>query len=183
MRKEIPKAFLKAIICAAFASIVVAFSPNAATAAGAPSQLYNKSVAINWGESGTYKRISDGVNTNPVGQFQATLYVSSAGRPFLRVTSTSGRYGKNREAGPETNSGGVQFAGNTLVMTRENIGIARRIIATFDGSFSSCTATVTIGKVSPNARLTGFDGAEYQIITMQPGAASCSIREGNALAN
>ncbi|MBI3700579.1 MAG: hypothetical protein HY242_09085 [Afipia sp.] len=56
-------------------------------------------------------------------------------------------------------------------------------MTTFDPSFASCSTTVTIGKIGPNATLTGFDGAEYQIISMEPGAASCSIRDGNALAN
>lgn len=163
--------------------MAMTLSLSGAANAAAPQQLYNKTITITWGESGTYKRISDGMNTNPVGQFQATVYVSSAGRPFLRVTNTSGRYGGKREAGPETSSGGIQFNGNTLTMVRENIGIARRLLTTFDGSFASCSTTVTIGKINAQATMKGFDGAEYHIISMQPGAASCSIREGNALAN
>jgi len=178
-RGQAQETVIKTIAGAAF---LMAFAPLPAHAA-APQQLHNKTIVITWGESGTYKRVSDGQNTNPVGQFQATVYVSSAGRPFLRVTSTSGRFGGKREAGPETSSGGIQFNGNTLTMIRQNIGIARRLLTTFDGSFASCSTTVTIGKVDANATLTGFDGAEYHIISMQPGAASCSIREGNALAN
>lgn len=161
---------------------VLALVATAAHAA-APQQLHNKSIIISWGESGTYKRLSDGGMSNPVGQFQLTVYVSSAGRPFVRGTSKAGRFGGTRERGPEDNGSNVQFNGNTLVMVRGSIGMARRIQTTFDGSFSSCSTTVTIGKIGPNATMIGFDGAEHQIISMQPGAASCSISDGNALAN
>lgn len=182
MRDEFSKTLILAIICTAFAYAIFAFWPTAAIA-GAPSQLYNKTVTINWGESGTYKRLSDGGMSNPIGQFQLTVYVSSAGRPFVRGSSKAGRFGGTKERGPEDNASNVQFNGNTLVMIRGSIGMARRIQTTFDGSFSSCSTTVTIGKIGPNATMIGFDGAEHQIISMQPGAASCSIREGNALAN
>jgi len=184
MRDEGPSTFLKGEVCAVFASVVMALWPTIAGAAAAPSQLYNKTITINWGESGTYKRISDGVNTNPVGQFQIIVYVSSAGRPFVRGSATTGRFGGTRERAPEQISGNnVQFAGDTLVMTRGELGIARRVLTTFDGSFASCSTSVTIGKIGPTATLTGFDGAAYQVISMQPGAASCSIKDGNALAN
>lgn len=183
MRNEASKNFLKATCCAAFALVIAPLWSTVATAAAAPSQLYNKTVSINWGESGVYKRISDGVNTSPVGQFQLIVYVSSAGRAFVRGSNKSGRFGGTRERGPEENSGNVQFAGNTLVTVRENLGIARRIVTTFDGSFASCSSTVTIGKIGPNATITGFDGAVHQVISMQPGAASCSVTNGNALAN
>lgn len=175
--------FLKTLSRATVAVILVAFAPTLATAATAPSQLYNKTVTITWGESGTYKRVSDGGTASPVGQFQLTVYISSAGRPFVRGSSKAGRFGGTKERGPEQTSDNVQFAGNTLVMVRGNLGIARRVLTTFDGSFASCTTNVTIGKIGPNATLTGFDGAVYQIISMQPGAASCSIKDGNALAN
>jgi len=184
MREEKPAALLKRMICTASVSILVALWPTIAGAAAAPSQLYNKTITINWGESGTYKRISDGVNTNPVGQLQIIVYVSSAGRPFVRGSASSGRFGGTRERAPEQISGNnVQFAGNTLVMTRGELGIARRVLTTFDGSFASCSSTVTIGKIGPNATITGFDGAVHQVVSMQPGAASCSISNGNALAN
>jgi hypothetical protein len=183
MQDRPSKTFLNAVLCVAFACVVTALGPAAARAASAPTQLYNKTITINWGESGVYRRISDGVNTNPVGQFQLTVYVSSAGRAFVRGSSKAGRFGNTRERGPDETSGNVQFSGNTLTMVRENIGIARRVLTTFDGSFAGCTTTVTIGKINSNATMTGFDGAEYHIVSMQPGAASCSIKEGNALAN
>ena len=156
---------------------------DTASGASAPSQLYNKSITVAWGESGVYKRVSDGVNTSPVGKFERIFYISSAGRIFVRGTSSSGRFGGSREAGPEKTSDNVKFEGNSLVGFGVNLGVARRIAATFDAGFSSCTASVTIGKSGAGTKITGFDGAVYEVISMLPGASSCSIKDGNALAN
>ncbi|MCX7306952.1 MAG: hypothetical protein NTZ72_02990 [Afipia sp.] len=183
MRNKGPTKFIKGTICAASAFGLLALWSSTASAASAPQQLYNKSITLSWGESGVYKRLSDGGSSSPIGQFQIIIYVSGAGRPFVRGSSKSGRFGGTKDRGPEENSGNVQFAGNTLVTVRENLGIARRIVTTFDGSFASCSSTVTIGKIGANATITGFDGAVHQVISMQPGAASCSISNGNALAN
>ena len=182
MNEETSMTIRNAMRCAAFAFIVVPFWSTVAAAA-APSQLYNKSVTVTWGESGVYKRISDGVNTSPVGQFQRIFYISSAGRIFTRGTSTSGRFGGSKEAGPEKTADNVKFEGNSLVAVGVNLGIARRITATFDARLSSCTASVTIGKSGIGTKITGFDGAVYEVMSMQPGASSCSIRDGNAFAN
>lgn len=182
MRDETSKTIHNAISCTAFAFIVVPFWSTVAGAA-APSQLYNKTVTVTWGESGVYKRISDGVNTSPVGQFQRIFYISSAGRIFSRGTNTSGKFGGSKEAGPEKTAASVTFEGNSLVGVGVNLGVARRVAATFDASFSSCTASVTIGKSGIGTKITGFDGAVYEVISMQPGASSCSIRDGNAFAN
>lgn len=168
---------------AALAPILLMLSVGDTSAASAPAQLYNKSITVNWGESGVYRRISDGVNTSPVGQFQRVYYISSAGRIFVRGKSTTGRYGGTKEAGPEQNAGNVSFSGNTLVNFGENLGVVRRIVSTFDANFSSCSSTVTIGKSGASAKIKGFDGAEYEIISMQAGSSSCSISSGNALAN
>lgn len=183
MDDKVSKTFLKATCCAALALVFAPFWSTVAAAASAPSQLYNKSITVTWGESGVYKRISDGVNTSPVGQFQRTYYISSAGRIFVRGKNTSGRYGGTKEAGPEQNAGNVSFSGNTLINFGENLGVVRRITSTFDANFSSCSSAVTIGKSGASARIKGFDGAEYEIISMQAGSASCSISSGNALAN
>jgi hypothetical protein len=149
--------------------------------AAAPTGLYNKTVTVAWTESGTYTRVSDGKPASPTGKFQAIVYISSAGRPFVRASNTNGTYSHSGDRGPEHNN--VQFEGGKLVMTGGSIGIARRLITTFDAAFTSCTTSVTIGKVGPNARIVGFDREIYNVISMQAGAASCAIANGNALAN
>src|SRR5664279_327524 len=111
MDDKVSKTFLKATCCAAFALVFAPFWSTFAAAASAPSQLHNKSVTVTWGESGVYKRISDGVNTSPTGQFQRIFYISSAGRIFVRGTNSSGRFGGSREAGPEKTADNVKFEG------------------------------------------------------------------------
>jgi hypothetical protein len=151
--------------------------------AAAPKQLYNKTVTITWGESGTYTRVSDGKSASPTGQFQLIVYISSAGRAFVRASAKAGTFGGTRERGPEQNSNNVQFEGNNLVLTGASLGVARRILTSFDASFASCTTSVTIGKIGPDATIVGFDGAVYKVISMLAGASGCSIRDGNALTN
>jgi hypothetical protein len=168
---------------AAFATIsFMSFGTNA-NAASVPAQFYNKSITVTWGESGVYKRISDGVNVSPSGQFQRIFYISSAGRIFSRGSgSRSGQYAGSKEAGPEKTAQNVKFEGNSLVAVGVNLGVARRVSASLDAA-SSCTASVTIGKSGVGTKMTGFDGAVYEVISMQVGAISCSIRDGNAFAN
>jgi hypothetical protein len=168
---------------AALATIsFMSFGTNA-NAASVPTRFYNKSVTVTWGESGVYKRISDGVNVSPSGRFQRIFYISSAGRIFTRGTAISGQNGGSREAGPEKTSNSVKFEGNSLVAVGVNLGVARRVSASFDATFSSCTASVTIGKSGVGTKITGFDGAVYEVISMYPAAISCSVRDGNAFAN
>ena len=159
-------------------TFLIIVSTYGSSHAAAPKQLYNKTVTITWGESGTYTRVSDGKSASPIGQFQAIVYISSAGRAFVRASSKAGTFGGTRERGPEQNN--VQFDGNNLVLTGVSLGVARRILTSFDASFASCTTSVTIGKIGPNATIVGFDGAVYKVISMQSGAAGCSIKEGNA---
>lgn len=164
-------------------SLAIATAPmiDTARAGSIPRQLYNKSITVNWGETGVYKRVSDGLTSPNTGQYQVTTYISSAGRIFVSGKSKSGSYGGSRQIGPEKTE--TKFEGNTLFGVSVNRGIARHLSATFDPAYSSCTGSITIGKSGPGTKVTGFDGAVYEVVSMQPGAISCSIRDGNALAN
>ena len=132
MDDKVSKTFLKATCCAAIALVFAPFWSTVAAAASAPSLLHNKSITVTWGESGVYKRISDGVNTSPVGQFQRVFYISSAGRIFSRGTAKSGRFGGTKESGPETTAASVTFEGNSLVGVGVNLGVARRVVLACD---------------------------------------------------
>jgi hypothetical protein len=151
------------------------------TANAAPSQLYNKSVELFWGESFMSKRVLDGTPSNGVGKKSRVIYISSAGRAFVKTSDSSGKDGSTREKGPEDNKGNVSFSGNQLSLVAVNKQIARRIVVSFDPSFSSCSATLSIGKASANARSIGYDGQEYEVISISGGAVNCSVKQGNAL--
>jgi hypothetical protein len=88
-----------------------------------------------------------------------------------------------KEVGPERTAGSVHFKGNTVIAYQVNRGVARRVVVTLDPAFSGCSAAVAVGKSGPGTTIEGYDGATYEVISMQPSAINCSIREGNALAN
>jgi hypothetical protein len=152
-----------------------------AKAGSAPQQLHGKTITLSWGESGSYKR--NGSPFPVTYSVKRVVYVSQAGRAFIRGT-TAGRNGAmTKEAGPERTAGRVEFNGSTVVVYQVNRGIARRAVVTLDPSFSSCSAAVTVGKSGPGSTIEGYDGAIYEVISLQSNGANCSIREGNALAN
>lgn len=152
-----------------------------ALASAAPKQLYDKSVTLSWSESSTNRRLSDGGMANPVGNFEIIAYVSSAGRIFRRRSFVAGRYAKSGDRGPDDKgTGSATFEGNSLVLQGVNGAVARRLVASFDSAYSSCTLSVTVGKAGASPKWTGFDGAQYELLTVSVGTSSCSIRDGNA---
>jgi hypothetical protein len=152
-----------------------------ANAGAAPQQLHGKTITLSWGESGSYKR--NGSSFPVTYSVKRVIYVSQAGRAFIRGT-TAGRNGAmTKEAGPERTVGRVEFSGNTVVAYQVNRGIARRAVVTLDPAFSSCSAAVTVGKSGPGSTIEGYDGVTYEVISLQSSGVNCSIRDGNALAN
>jgi hypothetical protein len=120
-----------------------------------------------------------------------TVYVSSKGQLFRRLTSTaaSGRAsGSKDRVGASTagadGAGQVSFQGNTLVSTTNNGGLGRRIRISFDGG-SSCSAEVLTGKSGSGGA--GFrsnaTGKAMELESVTAGGASCSVQDGNAFAN
>ena len=152
-----------------------------AKAGSAPQQLQGKSITLSWSESGVYKR--DGSSFSNKYNLVRVIYVSQAGRAFIRGTTAGRGAGVTKEVGPERTAGSVDFKGNTVIVYQVNRGVARRVVVTLDPAFSGCSAAVSVGKSGPRTTIEGYDGVTYEVISMQPNATSCSIREGNALAN
>lgn len=156
--------------------------------AGAPSELLNRTITLTW--------VNTGTGTRPTGQvvnFQVahsrTIYVSSAGRLFVRATrSVMGRGNattRTREVGPGeigTPARDMHFSGNTLVGTQAFPSGAAQYVVTFSGA-SSCSVSVVFGKSgSAPIRLRGPDDVMYEISDIRAASPSCSIRDGNAFA-
>lgn len=163
---------------------------SSAVAGPAPKQLYNKSVKVHWVES-VLQRASDGSSRNPQINSTRTIYVSSAGRLFVKGTrSINNRLyqgTKNTARGPDgggSGQGGFSFEGSQLTGTAVFDGGARRLTVSFDPNFSSCSATVVYGKSgSANQKWQSLDGATtYEVISISVGAVGCSVSEGNAVA-
>jgi hypothetical protein len=171
---------LMPLFCAAF--LAAPFSATAAMAGAAPKELYNKSIDIYWGENTSNKRVADGVVVNSDGRIQRIIYISSAGRPFIRVSGGNNAASHTFEVAPNVAQGSTNFHGNQLVLTGHNMAVARQVTVTFDASFTSCTASVRAGKNGASPKWIGFDNNPYELLSISVGSASCSIKDGNAAA-
>jgi hypothetical protein len=171
--------------------LLLAASP--AFAAGAPPQLHNKSILLAWSTQVVQKG-QDGRMISPTLSQQRTIYISSQGRLFVRagrsINNRKFSGSKTGEAGPDDSRGyagearGISFQGNTLIGTQTYASGAGQIRITFDPGFSSCTMVAVEGKSgSGPIRIKGIDGQMYERISATSSGYSCSIRDGNALAN
>jgi hypothetical protein len=170
--------------CLAAALFALAASP--ACAAGAPPQLFNKTVTMSWTTSSTVTLANGGPSRNVTNANTRTVYVSNAGRPFLRMNlaSTRSRDSRSGDRGPEdTGRGSVRFEPGKLVGVETFTSGARQFIATFDAGYSSCTLNVVDAKAGSAAIMRrGPDGAMYKVENATTGSQSCSIQSGNAFA-
>lgn len=156
-----------------------------AIAGGAPSGLLNKTVTMSWSTSGTGKR-ADGTNVSFSNVNTRTVYISSAGRSFLRAQVRGGRATREGELAPGEGGGsrGVSFQGDKLVGTEAFASGARRYIASFDAGFSSCSLSVIDAKDGgAQIKRRGPDGAMYEISSVSTGSPTCSIQAGNTFAH
>jgi hypothetical protein len=154
--------------------------------AAVPKQLYNKTVRVNWAQSMVMKLLAEGRQISATPRFERTIYISSAGRLFVRGHAVGqGRTTPTRttERGPEQSGSTTSFQGNTIVNFAQRPGdsVATRLTISFDPSFSSCTASVNVGKLGPNPKITGIDGSPRELIDVSASTPSCAISEGNAL--
>jgi hypothetical protein len=176
--------FLRSI---AIMGALVAASP---AAAAAPAPLLNKTVLLNWSSQVT-QRAPDGRIVKPRIDSERIVYVSTAGRLFIRTSRSNQRLKLSRKSelapGDTHNTSGeassMQFQGNQLVGTVAWAAGAARIVVSFDPSFSSCNVDVIYGRLGGNLQRKGLDGVMYQIQSVELGSKSCSIRDGNVFAS
>lgn len=161
--------------------------PAQLLAAEAPPPLRNRTITMSWSTSGS-GRSDAGQQKSFTNINTRRVYISTVGRPFLRVQLTSTKKsGTSRglDVGPGERSGrgGVRFEGNRLIGTEVFSSGARQYIATFDSSFVSCTLNVLDARSGGEAiRRRGPDGAMYTLGPVTTGSPSCSIQSGNAFA-
>jgi hypothetical protein len=174
------------LVSLGFAGAIV-LSGSAAFAA--PTQLYGKSVVVSWTEE-REQRVEGEATTHNVGRNGSfSVYVSSAGKPFSRMSfafskSRGGlKYGKKDAVGGEgSGNRKVTFSGNSMSVGMGMQSGARSILVTFDGGFQGCSAQVLTGKESGASSIKAkslVDGTRLEIISVKTGAASCKIQDGN----
>jgi hypothetical protein len=163
-------------------------------AATPPQQLFNKSILLNWSE-GRSQQFPDGRENHVVVHSTTHIYVSGAGRMFLQsgrerinrsgktiasVGATSSPDGSFRTANQHYKSA-VSFDGRTFTSVLKYESGARRVMATFDEGFRSCTLSVVHGKEegSPGHVQRGMTGRLLLVKKVDISGATCSVKDGN----
>src|SRR5690349_21114744 len=111
------------------ASALLALASISAHAAAVPTAAFNKTVTISFTASGIGKT-PDGQSKPFSTSVTRVIYVSSAGRLFMRHTATAGRASRGGEFDPDAQSAGkggsFSFQGNKLVGVLPYQGGARQ---------------------------------------------------------
>lgn len=139
--------------------------PTIAKAADFPSQLWGRSVVVYW--SGGGQDQPSAVSSND----QLSIYVSSAGRTFSRITAGGARATRSEQGpigGTASTAVSVFFENGALLADVKMISSALRVVVAFDAVYGKCNATVIFGKE-------GSAPARWKDIK----ATGCSITDGN----
>jgi len=160
--------------------------PARAAATRAPAQLYGKSVVVKWQETRVQRNEGATEFRSRDDSIELSLYVSSAGRVFSRLThNVNGQSGAIEEVAGVAGSSNrvVNFSGASLTVIEPFVsGGARRIVVDFDAGFASCTANAMYGKKSGSEIGTYWSPIIKMNIEIQSatvGAANCAVRDGN----
>lgn len=157
-----------------------------ALAQNAPESLRNRSFLVTWSENRDTETPAGPRNISVA--FRMTVFVSSAGRAFARLTATSPRDtasqdtvgGSGRSLGNGVRT--VTTRGNTILI-QSNFGGAARQIAV-EAPPGGCSAQVKVGKLqgSGPVTFTRTDGKTILIRSISASGASCQASSGNTFA-
>jgi hypothetical protein len=168
-------------------ALFVGLSGAAHAAGGAPPQLVNKTIAVSWTVQNTLVT-QDGRTMTPTFGVRRLIYVSTAGRLFLKFAKDTARGSRefDIEPGAATPTGGareLRFEGSKLVGTAVNKIGAGRMTISFDQAFSSCTVAVVLGRAGGGPVMRrGPRSGMVEVRAQAVSGESCSIRDGNAVA-
>lgn len=175
------------------AVLTLIVSQAQAAAAPAPQQLRNKSIVTRFVLQ-IHQRAPDGRFANPAINVGYTVYVSSAGRSFIRQSrSINNPYfsaARTTEAGPGQSQSGnaetreMQFSGGKLIGNAAFISGAARMQIGFDPNYTRCDVNIQFGKAGGAAiKWKGLDGVLYTVESVTPTGLTCTIQDGNAFAS
>lgn len=162
-----------------------------AAAAPVPRQLYNKTIVLKWSER-IHEKTPDGRMLHTRLNHEGTIYISNAGRYFVRNKRTNDRgvggTSKTFEISPDRSlspaDGSIDFQDGKIVGIARVGGFARRVTVSFDGAISSCAVNVFYGNSGKPAPATTLDGGgTVEILAISASGAGCSLRDGNPFAN
>lgn len=147
----------------------------------APAGLLNKSITVSYATTIPGKK-ADGSPVSGSRIAKRTVYISSAGRIFARVSRRDGNAAETREAGPGETGNNFRFVGDKLVGVMQFASGASQMTISFDASGQSCSATIVAGR--DNGRALRWKGVDRTMNEATGPATfsniSCSITPGNA---
>lgn len=160
----------------------------AALAANAPVQLRNKTIIAAWAAQRTVMTPKGERQAPPFAQ-QRTIYVSNAGRVFVKssVQTLAGTKEAELAPGDATAKGGareVEFVGEKLIAIAQRGSGAGRMVITFGPGYSTCSVDLTFGR--PNGAPIMFRNARgvmVELLKVSYSGQRCSVHDGNAFAN
>ena len=148
-----------------------------------PSQLYGKSVVVTWTDTRS-QRDGDNPEFHTVsGSHVLTVYVSTAGRLFIRQINTTQAGSGHRDQAPGDK--GVRtavFEGQSMTVFGQNRGGAQRTLVHFGSGFSSCNATTGLGfeHGQTSVSMSPITGKRVEMRSLTVNSVGCSVRSGNA---
>jgi hypothetical protein len=153
----------------------------AAPACAAPAALLNKSIIVSYAVTIPGKR-ADGTQVTGTRNATRTIYISSAGRIFARVSRRDGGAAETKEAGPGESNNNFRFVGDKLVGVMQFASDASQMTISFDPSGQSCSASIVAGRDNGRPiRWKMVDGSMRESTgSVTISNVSCSMASGNA---
>src|SRR5258708_5722960 len=130
--------------CCCTAFMLLGWLSAPATAAGVPAAAMDKTITISFIATGNFKS-ADGQTRGFSTSVSRIIYVSSAGRLFMRHVATNRRASRGGDFAPgdaRPGGGSFRFQGNQLIGVIPYAMGARQITVSFDAGFSSCTVSI-----------------------------------------
>ncbi len=168
---------------------VVGSAAIADPASAAPTSLYGKSVVLTWSEVSQQRFVGEGSFHTVSRNVNLSVYVSSAGRVFIRQTnSTRLGSGSGEQIAGQRNTGPMQpcvpvFSGQSMtIFAPMQTGGVRRISVEFGAGFGDCSASSAYGKEAGHATSRAYSPitkSYVEIASVSVGNVSCSVQNGN----
>ena len=169
------------------AAAVAAAAP--AHAEQAPAALRGNSVVVAWQEVRLQRNVGEADFRTVQASHSLSLYISSVGRVFSRMTfaTRAGSATRDQISGTTPEAGMARvpsFSGRTLTvfMPYRGVGGMRRVTVNFDEGFGSCTAKVIHAKEEGASTRLGFSPITKKQIEFKEASASgesCAVKQGN----
>jgi len=162
--------------------LLACVASSSVCAAAIPAALQEKTITFTYTVSAPLRHPDGSVKVGTRSETR-TIYISSAGRLFVRnVRRNSGGASDKSEQGPG-GTGSVRFAGNSIVGTIPRISGAYQFTIKFDSAYQGCSADLIFGRAAGEheTKFEGVSGKQLVGAGKRSVSTSCSIAGGNGL--